>query len=331
MKSIPNFSVINQSKANLDHIYSEKDPREYFKYLGQLDYIIPHLAQPIFEQLIRARAQTQSEPVTVLDLGSSYGVNGALMKYGLTYDILRDRYSLPALQPQTSQELLDLDRAFYAAWPRHRHVRVIGLDVSENAIAYAQACGTVDHGITIDLETTDPSPEQAEALADVDIIVSTGCVGYVTSRTFRKLAALSRRGRPAWVASFVLRMFPYDDIAATLAEQKLETEKFEGATFVQRRFADCAEMEATVHAVERRGLDTRGHEAEGLYHADFFLSRPRTEIERCAIQKLVSVVSGANKPWTPGTNVLGSFGRSARIHARSERPRLSVTSAAPGS
>jgi hypothetical protein len=328
MKSVPAFSVINQAKVNLDHIYSEKDPREYFKHLGQLDYIIPHLAQPIFEQLIRARAQSQSEPVTVLDLGSSYGVNGALMKYSLTYDMLRDRYTLPPLQSLPSEDLLDLDRAFYAAWPRHRHVRVIGLDVSENAITYAQACGTVDRGFAVDLETGDPTPEQADALADVDLIVSTGCVGYVTSKTFEKIAAISRRGRPAWTASFVLRMFPYDNIAASLARQGLETEKFEGATFVQRRFADRAEMEAAVRAVESRGIDTRGHETEGLYHADFYLSRPRAEIERCPIQKLVSVVSGANKPWTPGTNALGSFGRSARKRVRSERSHLIL---APGS
>lgn len=328
MKSVAAFSEINQAKINLDHIYTEKDPREYFKHLGQLDYIIPHLAQPIFGQLIRARAQSQSEPVTVLDLGSSYGVNAALMKFSLTYDMLRDRYAYPPLQSLSSTEMLELDRAFYAAWPRHPQVRVIGLDVSENAIAYAQACGTIDRGFAIDLETTDPTPEQAEILADVDLIVSTGCVGYVTSRTFQKLAALSRRGRPAWAASFVLRMFPYEGIAAVLAAQGLETEKFEGATFVQRRFADLAEMEAAVRAVEGRGIDTAGHEAEGLYHADFFLSRPRAEIERCPIQKFVSVVSGANKPWSPGMNVLGSFGRSARKRARTERSHLTL---APGS
>lgn len=85
------FSAINESKANFDHVYVENDPRQYFNYLGELDYIIPHLAQPIFEQLIRARAAAQDHPVTVLDLGCSYGVNGALMKYALTYDSLRDR------------------------------------------------------------------------------------------------------------------------------------------------------------------------------------------------------------------------------------------------
>jgi hypothetical protein len=128
------------------------------------------------------------------------------------------------------------------------------------------------------------------------------------------------------VVSFVIRMFPYDDIAATLAGQGLTTEKFEGATFVQRRFAGVEEMEAAIRAVEGRGIETRGHEVEGLYHADLFVSRPPEEVERCPLPKLVSVVSGANKPWAVSTNVLGTFGETARRRARM-RQRLSVAQA----
>jgi hypothetical protein len=82
-------------------------------------------------------------------------------------------------------------------------------------------------------------------------------VGYVTSRTFQRLDRLARKRCPAWVASFVLRMFTYDDIARTLMSQNLKTQRFDGATFIQRRFASVPEMEAAVRAVEMRGLDTR--------------------------------------------------------------------------
>jgi hypothetical protein len=157
----------------------------------------------------------------------------------------------------------------------------------------------------------------------VDIVVSTGCVGYVTSKTFQRLARLARRGRPAWVASFVLRMFPYDDIEATLATLGLETEIFEAATFVQRRFANFEEMEATIKAIEERGLDPRGRESDGLFHADLFISRPPAEIARRPIQKLVSVVSGANKPWPVGTHALGSLAWAAREQRR-RQPRLAA-------
>jgi hypothetical protein len=80
MRTERNYSDINEIKYDFSQIYLDNDPREYFRVLGQLDYIIPHVAQPVFEQLVRARAETQEEPVTVLDLGCSYGLNGALMK-----------------------------------------------------------------------------------------------------------------------------------------------------------------------------------------------------------------------------------------------------------
>jgi SAM-dependent methyltransferase len=319
MNKAATYSELNQGKEDFSHLYTSDDPREYFKYLGQLDYIIPHLAQPVFRQLIRARRSGQDRPITVLDLGCSYAINGALMKFAIGYEQLRQRYTAPALQSLSGDEMLALDRAYYRAWPRNPDVRVIGLDISEAAIRYAEGCGIIDRGLAIDLESRDPTPEEAELLSDIDIIVSTGCVGYVTSKTFQRLAKVTRGDRTPWVASFVLRMFPYDEITATLAERGLVTELYEGATFVQRRFADRQEMEATIGAVEARGLDSYGRETDGLYHANLFISRPPADIERQPIQKLISVVSGANKLWNVSANVLSSFGPAVRKRARAER------------
>jgi SAM-dependent methyltransferase len=322
MNKSASFTRLNQSKADFSDLYTSKDPRNYFKYLGQLDYIIPHLAQPIFGQLIRARQELQSDPVTVLDLGCSYAINGALMKYALNYEELRQRYTAPPLQTLSSEELLELDRHFYRSWPQNPGVRVIGLDISESAIRYAEKCGLLDRGLAIDLESRDLTPDEAADLADVDIIVSTGCVGYVTSKTFARILKAIRPDRSPWIASFVLRMFPFDEIEKTLNAYGLVTELYEGATFVQRRFANREEMEATIQAVEARGLDTYGHETDGLFHANLFISRPAEEIERCPIQKLVSVVSGTNKLWPVGANVLGSYGPSALRRARAEQPEF---------
>lgn len=315
MRNTVSYSEINQAKVDFSNLYTSKDPRNYFKYLGQLDYIIPHLAQPVFAQLIRARQEVQDRPVTVLDVGCSYAINGALMKCALDYEALRQRYTAPALQALPSEEMLELDRHFYRAWPR-TDVRVIGLDISENAVRYAENCGILDHGLAVDLESRDPTAEEAALLADVDIIVSTGCIGYVTAKTFDRVMKAIRPGHAPWVASFVLRMFPFDDVAAMLGNYGLVTERYEGATFVQRRFADREEMEGAIRAVETRGLDTDGLETEGSYHAELFLSRPQAEIARHPIQKLVNVVRGTDKLWNVRTNVLGSFGPVARQRAR---------------
>ncbi|MGE0340166.1 MAG: class I SAM-dependent methyltransferase [Xanthobacteraceae bacterium] len=315
------FAAINDGKANFDDIYTSPDPRRYFSVLGQLDYIIPHLAQPVFDQLIQARAEQQDEPVTVLDLGCSYGVNGALAKYAVSFDAIRERYTSPHLQRLNREQLIEHDRAFYRAWPENPGVRVTGLDVSENAVAYAQESGAIDLGYALDLEKHDPSPEQAAELAKADIIVSTGCVGYVTSKTFERLAKIARKGRPAWVVSFVLRMFPYRAIAQTLEDQGLVTERFEAATFVQRRFATLDEMDSTVRAVESMGLDPYGREADGFFHADLFVSRPQAEIDRAPLRDMVSVVSGANKPWPIGANVLSGLSKPARRVVRARELR----------
>jgi SAM-dependent methyltransferase len=318
------FAAINDGKANFDDIYISDDPRRYFSVLGQLDYIIPHLAQPVFDQLIQARAEQQDEPVTVLDLGCSYGVNGALAKYAVGFDAIRERYTSPHLQRLDRAQLIEHDRAYYRAWPENPGVRVIGLDVSERAVRYAQESGAIDLGYALDLEKHDPSREQAAELAKADIIVSTGCVGYVTSKTFERLAKISRKGRPAWVASFVLRMFPYRAIVQTLGEQGLVTERFEAATFVQRRFATLGEMDATVRAVESVGLDPYGREADGFFHADLFVSRPEEEIGRVPLRDIVSVVSGANKAWPIGANVLSGMSRPARRVARAREQRAAA-------
>lgn len=289
------FAETNRTKADFNSIYVQPDPRAYFSVLSGLDYVIPHLAQPVFQQLVAALRRKRRKPLTVLDLGCSYGVNGALMKYGITLDVLRDRYGAPPIQRVSSAELARLDRSFFAGWPADANLRVIGLDVSKQAVDYAQACGAIDLGIAVDLESGELPAWAAAEIAKVDLIVSTGCVGYVSDRTFARLLAGRVGADVPWVASFVLRMFGYEAIDRTLASHGLTTEKFEGATFVQRRFRDAAELEGTVDALAARGLDAAGREAEGLFHAELFVSRPQGDATRAALPQIVSIASGINR------------------------------------
>lgn len=293
------FADTNRAKADFNSIYVQPDPRAYFNVLGGLDYVIPHLAQPVFQQLIAALRRKRRKPLTVLDLGCSYGVNGALMKYGITLDVLRERYGAAALQRVSAAELARLDRNFFGGWPADAHLRVIGLDVSKPAIDYAQACGAIDIGIAADLENGELPAWAAAEIGKVDLIVSTGCVGYVSDRTFARLLN-GRSGTEApWVASFVLRMFGYDAIDRTLAAHGLVTEKFEGATFVQRRFRDTTELDGTLDALEARSIDGAGRESEGLFHAELFVSRPQQDVVRATLPRIVSIASGINRRFGP--------------------------------
>lgn len=288
------FATINTSKANFDEIYGLPDPRGYFSMLGSLDYMIPDLAEPIVRQLLAARAKRYEETPVVLDVGCSYGINAAVQRFPVSFNTLRSRYARGEMAAVDAAELARLDRSFYASWPRISPARFVGLDISEPAVSYAREVGLLDAGIVKDLETQPLDGAEADLLRPVNVILSTGCIGYVTERSYRKLLDAMRS--PPWIISFVLRMFPYDTLAATFAEHGLVTERLAGATFVQRRFRDIEEFTSTLAQLAERGVETMGFESEGRFQAELFVSRPEADARAAPLGDIVTVTSGRNRP-----------------------------------
>ena len=287
------FATLNASKANFDNIYDQPDPRGYFSVLGALDYMIPDVAEPIIRQILAARYKRTGTNATVLDLGCSYGINAAVHRFPLSVRVLRRRYANPEMAALSADDLARLDRNYYASWPQIGAARFIGLDVSAPAVRYAVAVGLLDAGVVANLESGEPSPQDRQTLRRANVVLSTGCVGYVTERTFTSV--LDCADEAPWVVSFVLRMFPYEPIAAALAKRGLVTEKLAGATFVQRRFRDVKEFTDCLTTLEKLNIDTKGLEAEGRFQAELFLSRPRADVEAAPLAKIVTVVSGRNR------------------------------------
>jgi len=126
------------------------------------------------------------------------------------------------------------------------------------------------------------------------VILSTGAVGYVTDKTYRRILGAARR--TPWIISFVLRMFPYDSLSSTFAEYGLVTERLASAVFVQRRFRDIAEFEGTLQGLKDRGVQTDGFESDGLLRAELYVSRPPADAWTVPIDDLVTVCSGLNRP-----------------------------------
>jgi SAM-dependent methyltransferase len=289
------FHKLNETKANFDGIYAEADPRAYFRVLGGLDYTVPELAAPVFKQLVKARQAQQDRPVTVLDLGCSYGINAALLRFPITLDMLRRRYMHPDIQALSAGAMQAYDSAYFASWPARSGLSIVGLDTSPQAVRYADDVGILNSGLVQDLEREGPSEHARSLLAEVDLVISTGCVGYVTQKTFAQILSCNKNSVPPWIASFVLRMFPYHGITKTLASFGLVTEKFAGATFVQRRFHSEEEFDQTLSTLESLGIDATGREADGLLHAELFVSRPAARARETPLGQLVSIVSGQHR------------------------------------
>lgn len=255
-------------KISFDHIYTEPDPRAFFGTLRRLDYDIPQQAKAYFAKLIdEYRAETGVKVPTVLDLGSSYGVNAALYRCDTSMERLYDHYSDG--ESLSRDDLIAHDRRMVERLTVGEGVRFIGLDTSAPALDYALAAGFIDDAIHADLESEDPTEEHRALLAGVDIVISTGCIGYVTEKT---LVRIARENRP-WMAHFVLRMFSYEPVAASLTDLEYDTAGVDGV-FRQRRFASHEERTQILDNLSVAGVDPRGLEADGRLYARLFVSRP---------------------------------------------------------
>lgn len=257
-------------KMFMNDIYNSESPTSYFSTLSSLDYRIPQEAKPKFQRLIEARrSATASESAKVVDLGCSYGVNSALLKHGLSMNDLYRHYG--ATEVGDLEALRTSDRNLYAD-PADAALEVVGVDTADLAVSYALDAGILDAGVSTDLEVEDPTPKDIVAIENTDLIISTGCIGYVTETSLERLLESSADSRP-WMAHFVLRMFDFAAAEEMLSTRGYATEKVDGL-FRQRRFASAEEQQHALDNLRRLGIDPSGAEADGWYFAELHVARP---------------------------------------------------------
>lgn len=278
-------------KASFEHIYDLEDPREYFNTLGSMGYAAPRHGYDLFSTLAENMGPA-GEELTIVDVCCSYGINGALLKYDVDLEDLYARYGSDEAARMTSEELAESDREFYGARHRKDAPRVIGLDVAENAIAYGVSAGMLDDGVAENLEDHEPSEKLRRLVSDADLITVTGGVGYITGSTFERLLQSLPEGKKPWIAALALRWVDFGPLAELFSRYGYVTERLEGHTFEQRRFADEAEQEYVCDELSKMGVSPEGKENEGSYHAYFYLSRPADEATGARVEELVAPALG---------------------------------------
>lgn len=281
------FEDINEAKVDMDHVYNRFDPRAYSHELNKLDYGIPDKAKPIFQKLISHLQQRQDDTIHILDLGCSYGINAAILKHDLSMDELNEHWGQKKMMDASSDEVVAYDQQFFADSNVNEDIEVLGLDQAENAIAYGLESGLLDDGLAVNLENEPLSARAKEKLAPTDLVTSTGCVGYLTEKSFDRLLPAVNEGHQPWIANFVLRLFPFDVITKSLDKWGYTTEKLEGKTFFQREFASDDEQKQVLEQLSEQGVDPTGKEAEGHFLAEFYLSRPMKDAADLPIERLL--------------------------------------------
>ncbi len=272
------FEYDEVGKIDLTNIYDRPDPRLYYSTLRRLEYMIPETAKPVFQEVIGAYRQARhKDRIRIVDVGCSYGINAAILKGDLEMAQLYSLYSSEITANARRNQLLVRDQTLVEEIVKDAELEVVGLDASANAIKYAVEANLLDDGVAADLESGPPTPEVATVLDDADLVISTGCIGYVSESTFKSILEVNAPNKP-WMVHFVLRMFPFTEIQETLDACGYVTEKVKDQTFLQRRFASEEEQEHVLERLSGLGIDPEGLESEGWYHAEAFISRPLGEV-----------------------------------------------------
>ena len=306
----------NDAKASFDSAYTQDTPHDYFKNLGELDYSICDETRP-FCEAAAGLLQGWERHVRMLDIGCSYGVNAAIVKHGVLFGELARFFeaSVPmdakagaeTRSSRTVQESTD-----------HRHgVRRAGrLSKGHRVRSTSQPARPRDRWQNLEQGADTLSPEDRTWIRGVNLIVSTGAIGYITHRTLRAvLDTMGAQASNAIALMTVLRVFDTDTVVETLRAYGLKTAFVSDALLPQRRFHADGERERIVELLRDRGLDPSPEET-GRYYARVLVA--------ARSDKLASVLESLDESRRVSSDDQARTGR----HGRRPKSRCPSVSAA---
>jgi len=264
-------------KIDVDDLYAAPSPAAYVQFLCAHDYRLPLHATTILRTVLsELRARRNRKTLRVLDLGCSYGIMSAFLRHDLDLDALHKHYHDGYDTARAPEDVYRSDADWFAASRRDDGLAIVGIDPAGPAVDYAGATGLIDDGCALSLENDAPlAGDVARMLSGLDLVFSTGVIGYAGVQTIRRLLALNVATQP-WLLNFVLRGVDYGPIAQFLAGEGYVTAR-DRNIYRQRKFAGDEERERWLDNLRRQGIDAAGCETTGYSCAELFLSRPAAE------------------------------------------------------
>jgi hypothetical protein len=272
------YSQENKKKANFDDIYTSPTPHAYINTMAEHGYEIGEQARPycIAAAELLLEKNRDSRPIHMLDVGCSYGMGSAFVKYGCSFDEMVGFFSTRA--PENPEAACDATRNWLEVTPEPFDICTVGLDSSRPAIRFAKKAGMLDYGIVRDFENSMDrlTVEEASWLRRCDLLMCTGAIGYITDRTMIKVLdnfgndSLNEHGPIAVLTS--LRMFDTTPIANAFERSGFKFEKVPGIMLPQRNFTNENEEREILKILHQKGVDTSEWEDSGKLFAELFIA-----------------------------------------------------------
>jgi carnitine O-acetyltransferase len=268
----------NKTKACFDDIYTSSTPHAYIQMMARHGYEIGEQARPYCVAAAELLNEYNEDtcPVQMLDIGCSYGMGSAFVKYGCSFDEMVGFFSTRA--PRDFQAACEAMRAWLNVTPAPNNVRCVGLDSSEPAIRFAKMAGLLDYGIARNFENPDvtPNAEECPWLRNCNLLISTGSIGYVTDRTMNQVLRHAGKNHPNEFGPLavltILRMFESTSIRDSFENHGFRFEKVPAIMLSQRSFTDENERKGVLKILHDKNIDTSEWEDRGKMFAELFVA-----------------------------------------------------------
>jgi hypothetical protein len=271
---------VNELKVKKDFtdIYTQESPCGYLKEMEKLGYSISDSTKPLYNSIIKELENTLSRPINILDLGSSYGINSALMKYNLTMTELNN-FFLSETEP-TKKET----KQFYEKCASNDNMCFYQIDISDQALKFSEEMDLCKKGINVNLD--DEKLELLESLPKIDVVIATGCIGYIGYMAFVNLLKVIKNRQSNSIedkteynspifAFSVLRMFDMNNIEKTFDKYNYSIIKRDMKPIIQRKFSDAKEKDETISILHKMRINTKEYEDDGNLYADFYIAKSK--------------------------------------------------------
>ncbi|AFZ42322.1 hypothetical protein PCC7418_0073 [Halothece sp. PCC 7418] len=224
----------DEKKQHFDDIYMESTPVPFKeRIIDALDYISDNNNRQTFDRLILPWCEQQGgQPIPYVDLCCCFGNTTLAIAHNMTVDEIRENWK----DTETAQTPLK---------PRRLNLQTTGIDISENALNYAQNAGIFDTTIQADLNQ--PTPEKKaqvlQTMSKADILVSTASLVYLEESAIQDLiGAFANANREGYCIVNFLNPFGLEKADAT-KRILLDHLTFVGSTATRHRRLSALEQE----------------------------------------------------------------------------------------
>ena len=246
-------------------------PNSYLKEVKKLGCRITGKTKPLYLSIAKQLYNKLSKRINIIDIGSSYGINSALMKHDLTMSDLDDFF--------LKEPSIEQSKQFFARLLSDDSLDFYQIDILEPILRFSEKVTLCKKGICVNLET-DNLPIQEQS----DMIITTGCIGNIGYKAFSNIFELTKKQNeenpeslsrgPVFEFS-VLRIFDMADIEKTFDYYGYSLTKTDIQPIRQRQFSDLEAKHKTISLLHSKGIETKWLENDGYFYADFYIARPK--------------------------------------------------------